>query len=101
MNWSYLAYDARCSRILCTVAAESADAAADLLRQKGLFIVSVAAERGSVRTTCAADSSLVAAEAREASTQVSLDPPPWLELTTSEPSVRATRVSQPGSTQTR
>ena len=46
MNWSYLAYDARGSRILGTVAAESADAAADLLRQKGLFIVSVAAERG-------------------------------------------------------
>jgi general secretion pathway protein F len=46
MNWSYLAYDARGSRILGTVAAESADAAADLLRQKGLFIVSVAAARG-------------------------------------------------------
>ena len=46
MNWSYLAYDARGSRILGTVAAESADAAADLLRQNGLFIVSVAAERG-------------------------------------------------------
>lgn len=46
MNWSYLAYDARGSRILGTVAAESAEAAADLLRQKGLFIVSVAAQRG-------------------------------------------------------
>ena len=31
---------------------------------------------------------------------MSLDPPPWLELTTSEPSVSATRVSPPGSTHT-
>src|SRR3954462_7199136 len=31
-----------------------------------------------------------------ARTQVSLVPPPWLELTTSEPSLRATRVSPPG-----
>src|SRR5438477_127984 len=31
-----------------------------------------------------------------ASTQVSLVPPPWLELTTSEPSFSATRVSPPG-----
>ena len=30
------------------------------------------------------------------STQVSLVPPPWLELTTSEPSRSATRVSPPG-----
>src|SRR3546814_17361644 len=30
------------------------------------------------------------------STQVSLVPPPWLELTTSEPSVSATRVRPPG-----
>jgi hypothetical protein len=29
-------------------------------------------------------------------TQVSLVPPPWLELTTSEPSFSATRVSPPG-----
>ena len=34
-----------------------------------------------------------------ASTQVSLEPPPWLELTTSAPSGSATRVSPPGSTQ--
>src|SRR5262249_11117380 len=32
-------------------------------------------------------------------TQVSLLPPPWLELTTSEPFRRAVRVSPPGSTQ--
>ena len=31
-----------------------------------------------------------------ASTQVSLVPPPWLELTTSEPSFSATRVRPPG-----
>ena len=30
------------------------------------------------------------------STQVSLVPPPWLELTTREPSLRATRVRPPG-----
>ena len=30
------------------------------------------------------------------STQVSLVPPPWLELTTSEPAFSATRVSPPG-----
>ena len=30
------------------------------------------------------------------STQVSLLPPPWLELTTSEPRLRATRVRPPG-----
>jgi hypothetical protein len=35
------------------------------------------------------------------STQVSLEPPPWLELTTRLPSVSATRVSPPGSTHTR
>src|SRR3954452_3478138 len=35
-----------------------------------------------------------------ASTQVSFDPPPWLEFTTSEPSGSATRVSPPGSTHT-
>src|SRR2546421_6474924 len=35
-----------------------------------------------------------------ASTQVSLEPPPWLELTTSAPSGSATRVSPPGSSQT-
>ena len=29
-------------------------------------------------------------------TQVSLEPPPWLELTTSEPRRSATRVSPPG-----
>ena len=34
------------------------------------------------------------------STQVSLVPPPWLELTTSEPSLSATRVSPPGTTRT-
>ena len=33
-------------------------------------------------------------------TQVSLEPPPWLEFTTSSPSGSATRVSPPGSTQT-
>ena len=33
-------------------------------------------------------------------TQVSLEPPPWLELTTSSPSGSATRVSPPGSTHT-
>ena len=32
--------------------------------------------------------------------QVSFDPPPWLEFTTSWPSGRATRVRPPGSTQT-
>ena len=32
-------------------------------------------------------------------TQVSLLPPPWLELTTSEPLTRAVRVRPPGSTQ--
>src|SRR5690606_22625061 len=37
--------------------------------------------------------------AAPSSTQVSLDPPPWLELTTYDPSRRATRVSPPGSTQ--
>src|SRR5205823_535577 len=35
-----------------------------------------------------------------ASTQVSFDPPPWLELTTSDPSGSATRVKPPGSTHT-
>ena len=45
MNWSYLAYDARGTRVLGTLTADSADDAADRLRQKGLFIVSVAAER--------------------------------------------------------
>jgi hypothetical protein len=34
------------------------------------------------------------------STQVSLVPPPWLELTTSEPSFSATRVRPPGTTRT-
>ena len=34
------------------------------------------------------------------STQVSLVPPPWLELTTSEPSFRATRVRPPGTMRT-
>jgi len=56
--------------------------------------------RGSDRTTLAAPSSRSAAEVRGASTQVSLDPPPWLELTTREPSTSATRVSPPGSTHT-
>src|SRR6185369_9281996 len=32
-------------------------------------------------------------------TQVSFDPPPWLELTTYDPSTSATRVNPPGSTQ--
>ena len=32
--------------------------------------------------------------------QVSLVPPPWLELTTSEPSFSATRVSPPGTMRT-
>src|SRR6266568_4031333 len=31
-------------------------------------------------------------------TQVSLEPPPWEELTTSEPRLSATRVSPPGTT---
>ncbi|CPB94213.1 Uncharacterised protein [Mycobacterium tuberculosis] len=31
---------------------------------------------------------------------MSLEPPPWLELTTREPSTNATRVSPPGSTHT-
>jgi len=35
---------------------------------------------------------------RSSNTQVSLVPPPWLELTTSEPSTSATRVSPPGMT---
>src|SRR5262249_27028060 len=51
-------------------------------------------------TTPAAPSSRLAADAGGASTQVSLDPPPWLELTTREPSTRATRDSPPGSTHT-
>ena len=55
---------------------------------------------GSERTTSAAPNSRLATEARGASTQVSLEPPPWLELTTREPSTSATRVSPPGSTQT-
>src|SRR3546814_3620755 len=37
-------------------------------------------------------------EISSSSTQVSLVPPPWLELTTSEPSRSATRVSPPGTT---
>ena len=36
-----------------------------------------------------------------ASTQVSLEPPPWLEFTTRLPSGSATRVRPPGTTQTR
>jgi hypothetical protein len=40
------------------------------------------------------------AAARGASTQVSFEPPPWLELTTREPSTRATRVRPPGNTHT-
>src|SRR5260221_8871561 len=36
------------------------------------------------------------ASLHSSSTQVSLVPPPWLELTTSEPSRSATRVSPPG-----
>src|SRR5262249_5733394 len=35
------------------------------------------------------------------STQVSFDPPPWLELTTSEPRRSATRGSAPGVTRVR
>src|SRR3569833_980961 len=35
------------------------------------------------------------------STHVSLVPPPWLELTTSEPSLSATRVRPPGTMRTR
>ena len=57
-------------------------------------------ERGRVRTTCAADSSRLPPDVRDASTQVSFDPPPWLELTTSDPSGSATRVRPPGSTHT-
>src|SRR4051794_26087673 len=34
------------------------------------------------------------------STQVSFVPPPWLELTTSEPALRATRVRPPGTMRT-
>ena len=37
---------------------------------------------------------------RSASTQVSFEPPPWLELTTSEPRRSATRVRAPGVTTT-
>src|SRR5271165_1407944 len=37
----------------------------------------------------------------ESSTQVSFVPPPWLELTTSEPCLSATRVSPPGTIRTR
>src|SRR3546814_3575874 len=37
-------------------------------------------------------------EISSSSTQVSLVPPPWLELTTSEPSRSAPRVSPPGTT---
>src|SRR5262249_17796512 len=36
--------------------------------------------------------------ASSCSTHVSFEPPPWLELTTYEPSRSATRVSPPGST---
>ena len=42
-----------------------------------------------------------AAQHHASSTQVSLVPPPWLELTTSEPCLRATRVSPPGTMRTR
>lgn len=51
---------------------------------------------GSDRTTSAAPSSRAPAAARGAGTQVSFEPPPWLELTTREPSTRATLVSPPG-----
>ena len=37
---------------------------------------------------------------QSSSTQVSLVPPPWLELTTSEPASSATRVSPPGTMRT-
>src|SRR6266851_9567680 len=37
-----------------------------------------------------------ATQHQSSNTQVSLVPPPWLELTTSEPSRRATRVRPPG-----
>ena len=42
----------------------------------------------------------VPARGAEVSTQVSLEPPPWLELTIRLPSRSATRVSPPGSTRT-
>ena len=42
------------------------------------------------------DASTVHAANHASSTQVSLVPPPWLELTTSEPSFSATRVRPPG-----
>src|ERR1700744_3887620 len=55
---------------------------------------------GSFFTTSAAPSSRSAPDVRDARTQVSLDPPPWLELTTRDPSTSATRVRPPGSTHT-
>src|SRR5271165_3269221 len=55
---------------------------------------------GSERTISAAPSSRLATEARDASTHVSLEPPPWLEFTTRDPSTRATRVRPPGNTHT-
>ncbi len=42
-----------------------------------------------------------AREHYRSSTQVSFVPPPWLELTTSEPFFKATRVSPPGTMRTR
>ncbi|SKU71794.1 Uncharacterised protein [Mycobacteroides abscessus subsp. abscessus] len=61
---------------------------------------STSAACGSSDTSSAPASSRSATDARDASTQVSLEPPPWLEFTTSEPSGSATRVSPPGSTHT-
>ena len=46
------------------------------------------------------DALLRAASAPGFKTQVSFDPPPWLELTTYDPGRSATRVRPPGSTQT-
>lgn len=57
-------------------------------------------EVGNARTTSAASSSWSPADARDANTQVSFEPPPWLELTTRDPSTSAVRVRPPGSTQT-
>jgi hypothetical protein len=53
----------------------------------------------SIRVTSGAGSGPATGRGGEI-TQVSLEPPPWLELTTSSPSGSATRVSPPGSTHT-
>ena len=67
--------------------------------------VSIGATRRPAARPCVGDGGAGRRAARRrrrspASTQVSFEPPPWLELTTSEPSGSATRVSPPGSTQT-